>query len=177
MKLVVKMIAVCIALSAVLGCTTPAKPSLNVSLVTQAEITNLIATEATVFSSGQPTKAQIELVAKAGIKHIVNLRPTSEQDWDEGGYVQSLGVQYHHIPVADIEDVTSDNAKSLHQLLASFGKEPVLVHCSSGNRVGALIAVAEHEINGRDTEEAIAEGRRWGLTKMEPAVREKLLAE
>lgn len=177
MKSLFKTIAAGIVLSVMFGCATPAQTAFKADMVTQTNITNLRETEATVFSSGQPSKEQIALAAKAGIKHIINLRPASEQDWDEGSYVQSQGIQYYNIPVAGIEDVTSDNAKSLRKLLDSFGKEPALVHCSSGNRVGALITVAEHDINGRDTEAAIAEGRRWGLTKLEPAVRKKLLAE
>jgi uncharacterized protein (TIGR01244 family) len=177
MKILAKFLAASLVLSTVAGCTPPKLPPVNMGLVAQAQILNLKPTEANVFASGQPTKEQIQIVANAGIKHIINLRPASEQDWDEGAYVQSLGMQYHSIPVTDLKGVTSENAKTLDQLLKAIGKEPVLVHCSSGNRVGALIALAEHEINGRDIEAAIAEGRRWGLGGLETGVREKMVTK
>lgn len=177
MKTLARFLAASILLGTVLGCAQPKIAPVNMVDVSQAQILNLSPTEANVFSSGQPTKEQIQILANAGIKHIINLRPASEQDWDEGTYVRSLKMQYHAIPVSGIEGVTSENAKALDQLLKTLGTEPVLAHCSSGNRVGALKALAEHEINGRDIEAAIVEGRRWGLKQLEPAVREKMEAK
>jgi hypothetical protein len=40
--------------------------------------------------------------------------------------------------------------------------------------VGALIAVREALIDGQSTEAAIAEGKRWGMTSLEGAVRTAL---
>ena len=48
-----------------------------------------------------------------------------------------------------------------------------LVHCASGNRVGALIAL-QHGLESGDVDAAIAEGKRWGLTRLEPVVRNAL---
>jgi len=138
------------------------------------DIVNIRVHQNDVFSSGQPTQQQIETLEEAGVKHIVDLRPATETDWDEGAFVTSMGLQYHSIPVAGREGITSENARSLYQLLDSLKGEPVLVHCASGNRVGALVALAEGQIRGNDVEDAIAEGKRWGLTRLEPAVREML---
>lgn len=151
-----------------------AAQQLDSAAIESAAILNLRTPEANVFSSGQPTQEQLQLLAKSGVKHIINLRPSSEQDFDEGAYVKSLGMEYHNIPVAGAEGVTSENAKQLNDLLGSLNGQPLLVHCASSNRVGALRALTEGETNGAPLESAITTGKSWGLTSLEPAVRTKL---
>lgn len=136
--------------------------------------TNNIANPAeNIFTSGQPSREEFAALAELGVKHVVNLRPQPEQDWDEAAYASSLGMQYHSIPVADANDITPANAEKLKQTLQSMGSEPALVHCASGNRVGALIAL-QHGLESGDVDAAIAEGKRWGLTRLEPVVRNAL---
>lgn len=142
--------------------------------ISNAEILNLRNPEANVFASGQPTQEQLQLLANSGVKHIINLRPTSEQDWDEAAYVKSLGMEYHNIPVAGAEGVSSENAQQLNELLSRLNGQPLLVHCASSNRVGALRALTAGETNGAPLESAIATGKSWGLSSLEPAVRAKL---
>ena len=136
-----------------------------------AEITNLTAPEIDKLASGQPSQEQLRVLAASGVKHIIDLRVPSERDWDEGALVRSLGMEYHSIPVAGAAGVTSSNAASLNLILAQIGSEPVLMHCASGNRVGALVAKSERD-GGASVDAAIAEGRRWGLNQMEPRLRE-----
>lgn len=147
----------------------------NSDAIKGAEILNLGTPEADVFSSGQPTQEQLQLLADSGVKHIINLRAAGEQDWDEGAYVESLGMQYHNIPVAGVAGVTSDNAKRLDDLLNSLDGQPTLVHCASSLRVGALRAIAASEIDGESLESAMATGASWGLGGgLEGIVRTKL---
>ena len=147
---------------------------LDSDIVDQAQVLNLATPEQKVLISGQPTEEQFRLLADAGVRHVINLRPADEQDWDEGALVQSLDMEYYSIPVAGAAGVTLENAQSLYQLLAQLEGEPLIVHCASGNRVGALVAFSSMEFDGLGIEGAIAEGQRWGLTGMEPAVREIL---
>ncbi len=51
---------------------------------------------------------------------------------------------------------------------------PVLVHCGSGNRVGAIHALGAHYIDGQSIDDALVVGRSTGLTGFEPRVRELL---
>lgn len=142
--------------------------------IKSAEILNLSNPQANVFASGQPTQEQLQLLASSGVKHIINLRPSSEQDWDEAAYVKSLGMEYHNIPVAGADGVSTDNAKQLNDLLGALDGQPLLVHCASSNRVGALRALTAGQTNGASLESAIATGKSWGLTSLEPLVRTKL---
>lgn len=149
---------------------------LDLAALQGAEINNFRAPEAEVLSSGQPTVSQLGIASRAGVKHVISLRTAGEEvGFDEAQVVESLGMEFHSIPVAGGGGVTADNAASLQALLASFGGEPVLVHCATGNRVGGLFAVNAHA-EGASVDAAIAEGARWGMTseRLQEVVRENL---
>ena len=52
-----------------------------------------------------------------------------------------------------------------------------MVHCASGNRVGALFALKAFHLEDADVESALASGREAGLTKLEETIRERLSSE
>ena len=54
------------------------------------------------------------------------------------------------------------------------GALPAIVHCASGNRVGALFAIQALYLDGRSAAEALEIGKRAGLTHVGPAIRELL---
>lgn len=125
--------------------------------------------------AGAIDAADLGRLRAAGIKHVISLRTAEEvQGFDEAGIAGGLGIAYHSIPIKGAQSLTKENAAALDALLEQIGDEPTLVHCGSGNRVGGLIAVREAWINGQSTEAAIAEGKRWGLTSLEDAVRTAL---
>lgn len=148
---------------------------LDLSSIRNSELNNLNVPESNALASGQPSQEQIKVLADAGVKHVISLRRPDEIDWDERAVVEANGMEFHSIPVAGLAGVTKENAAKLEDLLKSFGNEPVLVHCGSSNRVGALKTLASLE--GQDSasiEAAFAEGRRWGLTRLEEPLREKV---
>ncbi len=124
------------------------------------------------FSGGQPTDVQLSALAGAGVKHVINLRPASETPkLDEASLVADRGMIYHSLPVDGAAGLTLSNVKALDQLLKKAGDEKVFLHCSSGNRVGALMALRASLIYGESTDAAIAQGKAWGLTRLEPELR------
>lgn len=123
-------------------------------------------------SSGQPSEAALEVFADNGYVAVIDLRTEGEpRGIEEGAVVERLGMEYVSLPIPR-NDVTFENAARLDELLASYD-EPVLVHCGSGNRVGALLALSA-SAKGADDEAAIQAGREGGLTKLEPKIREAL---
>jgi len=150
----------------------------DANTIGEAQILNLASPEANVMASGQPTEEQLRLLAESGVKHIINLRAPGEVDWDEAALVESLDMEYYSIPVAGARGVTRDNAESLFSLLDSLEGQPVLVHCASGNRVGALVALSASQHDNLNVEQALAEGERWGLRSdgLKTAVRTVLSA-
>ena len=116
-------------------------------------------------------------MASAGVKHIINLRGLGEDaGFNERATVESLGMTYHNIPVSVGDGgLNADNAQSLQSLLADFEGDGVVVHCATGNRVGALISISEYA-DSNNIDSAITEGARWGMTseRLQSVVRESL---
>lgn len=124
-----------------------------------------------LISAGQPSTAQLKAAAEAGVKTIVNLCVAGECGWDEAATVKELGMRYIAIPVCGSQDVTAANAKKLHEVVEDKDNYPIVVHCGSGNRVGALFALKAFHEEGCDPETAVAHGKLAGLTMLEPHVR------
>lgn len=93
------------------------------------------------LTGGQPTEEQIERVARAGFRSIVNLRTEGENGgWDEEPRVTELGMRYISLPI-DGEGLTVENARKLAEVVGDPELYPMFLHCGSGNRVGALFAM------------------------------------
>jgi len=122
-----------------------------------------------VTSAGQPTEAQLRAASDDGVRTVVNLRPAGEfRDYDEAALTAALGMDYVHIPVAGPDDLTKQNAERLHRALESESARPAIVHCASGNRVGALVAYRERHILGQDKDTATQKGIDAGLNPGSP---------
>ncbi|MBC2607966.1 fused DSP-PTPase phosphatase/NAD kinase-like protein [Pelagicoccus albus] len=166
----IKFLAV-VALGTLVALTGCSKSSEAESL---PPIANLRQPTDKILTGGQPSKEDLAELASSGVKHVLNLRPASEMDWDEKSYVESLGMTYHTIPVAGAKDVNAETDSELAKTLKEIGDEKAFLHCASGNRVGAVIAYHEFTEKGANVETAISTGKEWGLTKLEEPLRTKL---
>lgn len=127
-------------------------------------------------ATGQPDVQILKSAADAGYVAVVDLRTEGEdRGMDEAAEVSALGMKYISIPISGRTGLTFENAATLESTLAEFDG-PVLVHCASGNRVGALVALSAKQ-HGASSDEAIAAGKSAGLTRSEPAVRELIEAK
>jgi uncharacterized protein (TIGR01244 family) len=126
-----------------------------------------------VLSGGQPTQDEIAAAGAAGYKTVINLRPLTEPGFEwEPAAVKAAGMAYVSIPVAGAAGLTKDNVIRLDAALkAAEAKGPVLLHCASGNRIGAMLALRAAWLEGKDPAAALAFGEASGLTHLEPAVR------
>ena len=131
-----------------------------------------------LLSGGQPTPEHIEQAARAGYRTVINLREPSEPGFAwEAEKVKALGMDYIAFPVAGAASLTRENVERFDAVLdAALAKGPVLLHCGSGNRDGALLALRAAWLDGMDPERAIELGKAAGLTRLEPAVRALLAA-
>jgi len=131
---------------------------------------------ARVLTGGQPNAEQLAAIADLGYRTVVNLRTPEEPSpfANERSAVQALGMRYVAIPVAGAAGLTGANVDALSRLLGDDSAYPVVIHCASGNRVGALIALDAAKEGGKAAQEALELGLAAGLTRLEPAVREKL---
>ena len=126
-----------------------------------------------ITAAAQPDEAALEVCADAGYATVIDLRGTEEdRGFDEAAVVDDLGLHYVTLPIAGKDAISFDNARKLDGLLDEY-PGPVLVHCASSNRVGALLALRA-SLDGADDETALALGREGGLTSLEGIVRERL---
>ncbi|KZC15847.1 hypothetical protein RHOFW510R12_10365 [Rhodanobacter sp. FW510-R12] len=128
-------------------------------------------------ASGRLQASDIATLRHARIRQVIDLSTDSEKaGFDEGAAVRAAGIGYRNLPIRGAADLTRANVTQFDRLLRDAGERPTLVHCASGNRVGAMIALRAALVGGQPAKAAVAEGRRWGLKSLEPAVRERLQA-
>jgi protein tyrosine phosphatase (PTP) superfamily phosphohydrolase (DUF442 family) len=128
-----------------------------------------------ITAAGQPSAAALDAVAKAGYKSVIDLRAlTEDRGFDEKATVEGLGMSYVSLPVDGAGGVSYANAGELDKLLAELPK-PILLHCASSNRVGALLALRA-KADGADDAAALELGVANGLGSLKRAVEQKLSA-
>jgi uncharacterized protein (TIGR01244 family) len=128
-----------------------------------------------ITSAGQPDEAGFRVFAENGYVAVIDIRTEGEdRGLDEPAIVTELGMEYVLFPVGR-SDITFKKAEELAALLEQHDG-PVLVHCASGNRVGALLALQAFNETG-DAEHALETGRAGGMTRLEGTVRELIEAQ
>lgn len=153
--------------SALLACT-PSTPSIKVDLgaiVKEGVVTPIEG----LSTAGQPNADAFAVFAKSGYKTVIDLRGVKEKrGLDEQAVLAKLGVTYITLPIEDEDAISFENAAKLDQLMGQ-AQGPLLLHCGSGNRVGALLALRE-SMNGQSDYVSLAVGKRRGLTRLEDKV-------
>ena len=146
--------------------------SLKVDLDRVVELGTVSAVDG-ITSAGQPDRAALEVFADVGYATVIDLRGAGEdRGFEEAAVVEELGMHYVALPIESKDAISFDNARKLDALLQEY-PGPVLVHCGSGNRVGALLALRA-SLDGADDESALGEGLKGGLTGLEGVVKERL---
>jgi uncharacterized protein (TIGR01244 family) len=127
-----------------------------------------------LHTSGQPTLEQLDTLAAQGVHTVIDLRGADEdRGYDEAAELKSRGMAYHSLPINGKDDLNADNAAALKRLLDASGGD-VLIHCHTGNRAGALLALMAAKDEGLAPEKAMELGKNAGMTSLAPVVEEKL---
>ena len=116
-----------------------------------------------IYLAGQPTAADFQEFKKRGVKSVLNLRTKEELDFDEAKTLKSLGLEYHHIPIASPDSLTDENFDKLRKLLNEKEQRPMVMHCASASRVGAVWLAHRVLDDGLTYEAALAEAKTVGL--------------
>ncbi|EKE76130.1 beta-lactamase hydrolase domain-containing protein [Gallaecimonas xiamenensis] len=127
----------------------------------------------TLYCAGQPSAAELAACRDQGVKTVINLTLSKEQPFDEAAEAKALGLGYHHLPIAGPLDMNPANCQALKALLAE-AQGPVLLHCGTANRAGGMLAALAYHCDGQPLDQALALGRKGGLTQLEGAVRQCL---
>jgi len=120
-----------------------------------SDIYNFLQLSENLLTSGQPTRNQLELVARAGVTTVINLAlPTSSNALpDEENVVKESGMDYIHIPVI-WENPTKVDLDKFTNAMSRMSDQKILVHCAANMRVSAFIALYRIIHLGWDRENA-----------------------
>ncbi len=112
----------------------------------------------------QPAPEQLRQAAGEGFKSLINLRAPEEAGalGDERQQAEAAGLRYVNVAVKP--DALSDELAD--QVLGYIEQvpKPVLVHCKTGLRSGAMALMYVATREKLSAAEAIEKGRRLGLT-------------
>ncbi|SMF25646.1 c-type heme family protein [Pseudobacteriovorax antillogorgiicola] len=115
---------------------------------------------------GQPDEDDFKSFKSWGVVRVINLRVPGEKNFvaEEEAWAKSAGMEYLSLPVAG-KDISLEQSLALKKLLG--GQKKTLLHCSSSNRVGALLAINRFLFEPMSTKEALAYGEKHGLKSLE----------
>ncbi|MEA5666151.1 sulfur transferase domain-containing protein [Stenotrophomonas sp. MH1] len=129
-----------------------------------------------LLTAGQPSAQQLRDAARSGVTTVIDLRrPEEDRGYDEGAQAEQLGLRYVRLPIAGAADLTTANARTLQRLLTQ-DDGTTLLHCASGNRAGALLALLNARLEGAPTDDALQLGRAAGMTSLEASARSAIEA-
>lgn len=124
-----------------------------------------------VFLASQPQPEDFEQAKKGGVKTVINLRHEAEiEGFDEREVVTGLGLEYLNVPWNGAEELTDEVFDRSRELL-NTAERPILLHCSSANRVGTVWLPWRVLDGGLSYDAALAEAKTAGLKS--PAFEEK----
>lgn len=103
-------------------------------------IYNFLQISNSLATSGQPTEKQFSAIKDSGYQIVINLALTSSPGAlsDEKQLVDSLGIEYIHIPVVWEKPKIADFSQFESVMKANSDKK-VFVHCIANKRVSAFI--------------------------------------
>ncbi|PSB14115.1 phosphatase [filamentous cyanobacterium CCP2] len=112
---------------------------------------------------GQPTPDDLQQAAQEGYKSVLNLRSPQEDGAlsDEQQHAEAAGLQYVNLPVrpdALSQEQSDQIMKQIDQL-----PKPLLTHCKSGLRSGAMALMYVATREGLSAETAMEKGKQMGF--------------
>jgi uncharacterized protein (TIGR01244 family) len=147
-----------LAILAVLAATVAAEIPESVD---PAQIPNYRVVRPGIATGGQPSPEALGRLKQMGFKTVINLRTEKEGARDEAETVTAAGLRYVWVPVSP-DTFSAADVDAVAKAVDDPGAAPVLIHCSSANRVGGVWTVLQVR-KGAPLERAEAEGRTIGL--------------
>jgi protein tyrosine phosphatase (PTP) superfamily phosphohydrolase (DUF442 family) len=120
-----------------------------------------------LYLSAQPSLEDLRDLKKQGFSTVINLRGPKEYDEKaERNLLKTQGVNYYNIPFYKNSKLTDEYITSVTKKVMKHRKEgKLLVHCSSGNRVGIWLGGHFYKDHGLSKDESIKMAKDLGLTK------------
>lgn len=115
------------------------------------------------YTAGAPTEADFALLAKQGVKAVINVREAGETSFDEAAAAKEAGLDYYHIPFSKPDTLTDEKFDAVREALKKHAGKDVFIHCGSANRVGAVWYAKRVIDDGIEPAAALTEAKTIGL--------------
>jgi uncharacterized protein (TIGR01244 family) len=125
--------------------------------------------------AGQISSEQLQELASAGFKSVLNLRSPDEQTFlhDEQQQAETAGLQYANVPLNPKEinqQLTTEAIQAVDNL-----PKPILIHCAGGARAGGIALIANAIDDGLTYEQIVQKASEIGLNLDQPHLKQFLL--
>ena len=124
---------------------------------------------------GALDEEKVAALAAAGVEVVLNLQPDDELSFDEKAAIERAGMHYEQLPISGAADLKQLKILAFDNILRQHHGKKIAMHCGSGNRAGAAIALRAGWLRGRKMDTAMERGRSHGLTKLAEEVHNRLL--
>ncbi|MGP9515623.1 beta-lactamase hydrolase domain-containing protein [Psychrobacter sp.] len=131
--------------------------------------------DANTIVCGALDDEKVAALAKSGVELVINLQPNDELSFDEAAAVERAGMHYEHLPISGAADLKQLKILAFDNILRQHHGKKTALHCGTGNRAGAAIALRAGWLRGRKMDTAMERGRSHGLTKLAEEVHNRLL--
>lgn len=122
-----------------------------------------------LVAAGRPSPEAVAALKARGFRTVIDLRTPTEAGFsEEKAAVEAQGLRYVNVPITG-GAFSGKDVDAVKAALDQAQDGPVLLHCASSNRVGAVWAVLKAR-EGMAVEQALEEGKRVGLAN--PALAE-----
>jgi tyrosine-protein phosphatase SIW14 len=113
-----------------------------------------------IYRGGQPDLAGFQALKDAGIKTVVNLRTSGDEE------AAAIGLDVVNLPTPSFPSISApDEArlKAFFDVVTDPERQPVFIHCAHGcDRTGMMCAIYRIEVCGWTSDQAVEEMRSFG---------------
>lgn len=140
------------------GCSAPVEGPTPIELAGVPHLSR----DHSIYVSGCPTTEGLEALKARGVKTVIDLRTDKELSEDYPETVKKLGMNYVHLPMAS-DAMTEQQADNYLEAVRRYGDQPILDHCGSANRAGAMHGLYLATERGCSIDEAVKRAKQAGM--------------
>jgi uncharacterized protein (TIGR01244 family) len=126
-------------------------------------VVNYTRIDATVACAGETPPSAMAELKELGFNAVINFRLANERGATVAAgqaAAQAVGLKYYHLP---FRDPTADIVETFLETVSDPSNQPVYIHCTAANRVGAMWLIKRVKLDGWAVDDAIAEAEMVGL--------------
>ena len=117
-----------------------------------------------LYRSAQPKAPGFGILARLGVKSIVNLREDDAAAEYEASLAGAAGLKYFNVPLGRTGRPQDEQVEKILSLVNDPANQPVLVHCRLGaDRTGTVIALYRITHDGWTSKRATDEAEDFGM--------------